>query len=357
MIKFKGHDGMVFCMLEEPVPLTPDAEMPCFVRFITHGVIGEYVKEHWLDCNQKNVPIYIDDVDSDGDVTVWIDENRNEHHCCPFPMFEIIGTLVKEGSKEWALYRLMQGEKICHKKFPSIMYCESDYGIMRKEMRYNYVECYMSVPAWLNRAYDNGWQIYEPEQLKTMPVNEFTDLLDAPIGWICKTRDGGSFPLKYIEVSPTRYAYEDKSGLTVYVMANGRYKKNGTDGRDIISCEHEQPKPELQYKVGDWVEWCGDQYMVESAPPQSGGRYDIRSPYDELGCSVYPENITRKLSPYEVVIRIGCLSGTVDVSIILRDAFFLKHSDGSHSLISLSALDTPTCELVESLLRAMRGES
>jgi len=35
------------------------------------------------------------------------------------------------------------------------------------------------------------------------------------------------------------------------VMANGRYKKNGTDGRDIISCEHEQPKPEPQYKVGD----------------------------------------------------------------------------------------------------------
>ena len=53
-----------------------------------------------------------------------------------------------------------------------------------------------------------------------------------------------------------------------------------------------------QFKVGgDWVEWCGGQYMVESAPPQSGGRYDIRSPYDELGCSVYPENITRKLDP------------------------------------------------------------
>jgi len=64
-----------------------------------------------------------------------------------------------------------------------------------------------------------------------------TDLSDAQVGWICKTRDGGSFPLKYIEVSPTRYAYEDKSGLTVYVMANGRYKKNGTDGRDIIACE------------------------------------------------------------------------------------------------------------------------
>ena len=71
-------------MLEEPVPLKENDEN-VLVRFITHGVIGEYVMEHWLDCNQKNVPIYIEDVDSDGDVTVWIDENRNEHHCLPFP--------------------------------------------------------------------------------------------------------------------------------------------------------------------------------------------------------------------------------------------------------------------------------
>jgi len=34
MIKFKVQDGMLFRMLEEPVPLTPDTEMPCLVRLI-----------------------------------------------------------------------------------------------------------------------------------------------------------------------------------------------------------------------------------------------------------------------------------------------------------------------------------
>ena len=47
------------------------------------------------------------------------------------------------------------------------MYCESDYGIMRKEMKNNYmVECY-SVTAWLNRVYDDGWQIYQDPKAAT----------------------------------------------------------------------------------------------------------------------------------------------------------------------------------------------
>ena len=100
--------------------------------------------------------------------------------------------------------------------------------------------------------------------------------------------------------------------------------------------------------------------MVESAPPQSGSRYDIRSPYDELGCSVYPENITRKLSPSEVVVRIGCLSGTIAKSCD-PNYFLMLHSrpvtNCNHSMIRFSALDTETRLLVESLLKAMRGES
>lgn len=31
---FEEHDDNLFRMLEEPVPLTPDAEMPCLVRLI-----------------------------------------------------------------------------------------------------------------------------------------------------------------------------------------------------------------------------------------------------------------------------------------------------------------------------------
>jgi len=105
MIRFEEHDGKLFKMLDKPVPLK-EKDTNVLVRFITHGVIGEYVMEHWLDCNQENVPIFVDSVDSDGDVTVFI-ENGNEHYGCPFPMFEIIGTHVAEGSAEWALHFLV----------------------------------------------------------------------------------------------------------------------------------------------------------------------------------------------------------------------------------------------------------
>ena len=93
--------------------------------------------------------------------------------------------------------------------------------------------------------------------------------------------------------------------------------------------------------------------MIESAPPQSGGRYDIRSPYDELGCSVYPENIVRKLSPSEVIVKTGCLSGTIGKS-CEPDRFLMWHSknDFDYSIIKFSALDATTRELVESLLKA-----
>ena len=93
--------------------------------------------------------------------------------------------------------------------------------------------------------------------------------------------------------------------------------------------------------------------MVESAPPQSGSRYDIRSPYDELGCSVLPENITRKLDPSEVLVHIGCLSGTVEKASDY-EYFLLWHSrtDCDYSMIKWSALDPATRSLVERLLKA-----
>ena len=292
MIKFEEHEGKLFHMLEKPVPLKEN-DANVLVRFITHGIIGEYVMEHWLDCNQENIPIYVEDVDSDGDVTVWIDLRIEIRISCPFPMFEIIGILVKEGSAEWAWHMMQERYKTKH--------CESTsqrfYAIREGN---NYCA-----------FYDNEW--------KEVDIN-------------------------------TRRIYCE---FIEYAKAFPGY------GWRILK-EHEQPKPEPQYKVGDWVEWCGDQYMIESAPPQSGGRYDIRSPYDELGCSVCPENITRKLASSEVVIRIGCLSGTIAKSSD-PNYFLMLHSrpitDCNHSIIRFSAIDTETREIVESLLKAQEEEN
>ena len=288
MIRFEEHEGQLFRMLEEPVPLTTDAKLPCLVRLIQDdSPMGRYNRDAayfdvtgklFIAQKIKENPLYRN--------TLHAYEKRSiSHDYCiaSIHQLEIIGYPVVEGSKEWALYQIKSGKKVV-KEGDGELYGDSFYK---------------------NRLfYLNGYDC-----LVTKNAIGFID-----------------------PCSEEEFLNLDETGWQLYK-------------------EPEQPK----YKVGDWVEWCGDQYMVESAPPQSGGRYDIRSPYDELGCSVYPENITRKLSPSEIVVRIGCLSGTIGKS-CEPDRFLLWHSspkiDFDYSIIKLSALDATTLEIVESLLKA-----
>lgn len=415
MIKFEEHEGLLFKMLEEPVPLKENDEN-VLVRFITHGVIGEYVMAHWLDCNQPNVPIYIDDVDSDGDVTVWIEnENGNEeHHCCPFPMFEIIGTLVEEGSKEWALYQMMQGEKVCHEKSQSIMYCEHA-GYIRREVRYNCVD-HMSVSVWLDGADNTGWQIYhEPKPL----------LAEAKVGDLCQRRDGKWMQIDEIddEFSSLPPAYRCGAGWwtekgasvhnqTLDIVHTEPLAPEGTEewalqmmklGKKVIKPNsispyilkanhivrygdniswdvghwlrvfddtigwqiYKEPKPKPQYKVGDFVEirnwYSGTTHLaqIDSIDHEihiGTLRFDISG--ESVMERVPQLSVTRKLKPSQVIVRIGCLSGTVAHS-VSEDCFLLaKVNDPQYraSCIDMSMLDTETRSLVESLLKAQEEE-
>jgi hypothetical protein len=68
------------------------------------------------------------------------------------------------------------------------------------------------------------------------------------------------------------------------------------------------------------------------------------------------QSITRKLDPSEVVVKIGCLSGTIKQSSDPA-AFILMPicKDGGlvvPSIIAKDMLDAPTREMVESLLKA-----
>lgn len=283
MTNFKEHDGLLFKMLEEPVPLRENDEN-VLVRFITHGVIGEYVMEHWLDCNQKNVPIYVEGVDSDGDVTVWIDD---VHHCCPFPMFEIIGTFVKEGSADWALYQMMQGNKVRNRDW--------DGGLHEKSLLY----CQLIG--------------------ETIKHNEGCSALD-----VC--------------LSDWEAPYIKNTGWQIY----------------------KEPKPESQYKVGDWVK-CKDLAGV----PAQCKVLEISKHNVILECttghiwSLPHNNIIRKLSPSEIIVTIGCLSGTIAKSCD-PNYFLMLHSrpitDCNHSMIRFTAIDKETREFVEGLLEAQEDE-
>jgi hypothetical protein len=283
MIKFEEHEGKLFKMLDEPVPLKENDEN-VLVRFITHGVIGEYVMEHWLDNNQENVPIYVEDVDSDGDVTVWIDENRNEHHCCPFPMFEIIGIHVKEGSDDWAWYKMIGGEKIMcagmnSQRFYAIKegcdYCAL-YENDGNEVRINTKRTYDEFIEYSKMCGISSWEIYKEPKEEQQPVKE-------PI-------------------------------------ANCKNCKHVCTNSNIDHCHMYEPKHES-------------------------------------------ENIIHGHIPADIVIHIGCLSGTVkDLSYAEDGRFWFigkkteRCPGGMYAILYEEMLDAETRELVEGLLKAQNEE-
>lgn len=118
-----------------------------------------------------------------------------------------------------------------------------------------------------------------------------------------------------------------------------------------------EPKPESQYKVGDWVEHKESKEQATIRRIMSYGAIEIEFAYSTES-DIYQandfHNDFRKLSPSEVIVRIGCLEGTVTYA-ISDDCFLLaKVYDPQHRAccIDMSMLDTATRELVESLLRA-----
>lgn len=98
MIKFEEHEGLLFKMLDEPVPLTPDTELPVLVRMIQDDtMLGKANKRICLpDKLAKKIICSSSNLTDDG---LFLDSIYAYR-------YEIIGTLVKEGSKEWALYQL-----------------------------------------------------------------------------------------------------------------------------------------------------------------------------------------------------------------------------------------------------------
>ncbi len=129
-----------------------------------------------------------------------------------------------------------------------------------------------------------------------------------------------------------------------------------------------EPKHESQYKVGDWVEYrlhantavSGDNMMgqiiyigrigdtsIEVLPV---GNYEHNSSLSTYHV-IYASRIIRKLKPSQVVVKIGCLSGTVRKSSTGGDYFRLLGVDGEAS-IDFVMLDPETRSLVESLLKA-----
>ena len=110
-----------------------------------------------------------------------------------------------------------------------------------------------------------------------------------------------------------------------------------------------EPQPEPEFKVGDWVEFKGKQYRISAIGGKGLFDDDNLIMFEGVIWCVSEKAEPRKLDPSEVIVKIGCLEGTVRK---YPNARFRLINGVFVSIIDINMLDTPTRELVESLLKA-----
>ena len=283
MIKFEEHEGKLFRMLEEPVPLTTDAELPCLVRLIQDDTMLGKANKRSYHSDTIRLKIVCTELTDDG---LFMQGNYSYQ-------YEIIGYLVEDGSHWWALYQMMQGKKVFRVEWECDMYCQYTNNEIIT-FRYGISSTINPVEEWIANAKraDFGWQIYkEPEPESQYKAGDFVEIIN--------------------QYSGTKHLGQIDSIDHEIHIGTHRFNTNGNSAMETL--------PQL--------------------------------------------NIIRKLKPSEVIVEIGCLSGTVkDLSYVEDGIFWFISKEtercpgGMHCILYLEMLDTPTRKLVEGLLRAQEEE-
>ena len=116
---------------------------------------------------------------------------------------------------------------------------------------------------------------------------------------------------------------------------------------------YEEPQP--TFKAGDWVEYNGKQYRISAIGGKGLFDDDKLIMFEGVIWGVSEKAELRKLDPSEVVIRIGCLKGTVapgcsDTTIMIVPIGY--DGIGDVAIIPVAMLDPDTAALVNALLKA-----
>jgi hypothetical protein len=328
--RFEEREGQLFRMLEEPVPLTIDAKLPCLVRLIQDdsrmGMFNRDTKpnrlsDFYLAARIVNNNIIVDEF------------MESDYH-----RFEIIGYPVIEGSHWWALYQMMQGLKVCNpqlaKSKAARLGCDDEIfntywyvvGDTVVEGKGDYGT--LSVSSWIAASSSTGWQLYKEPKIEPPKEPDYV---------ICK-RCGGSKSIANPAVSNTSYTTCPKCGGTGY--------------------EIREPNKE-QFEVGDWVEF------IDVGGRKSQGKYLTNTQGNAIivlgiTCNmrvVVPmTEITHKLSSSEVILDFGSgIKGWIrrasnhTIEVYSKANCWLAN-------IRYDMLDTETRKLVESLLKAQEEE-
>lgn len=200
MIKFEEHDGKLFRMLEKPVPLTDDAELPVLVRMIQDNTMLGKANKRSCHPDTLAQKIICNELTDDG---LFMDGNYAYR-------YEIIGYPVADGSAEWALYRLMQGDIVMGQYWGDDVMVTSTSSGWYEVIRLNLYGKRHGIPItdsdFLFHAEKMGWQVYTEPKPESPKEPDYV---------ICK-RCGGSQSIPNPDVSNTACATCPKCGGTGY---------------------------------------------------------------------------------------------------------------------------------------------
>lgn len=347
-IKFETINGTLCCMVE-PEPLTEKSQFPCVVRLIQDdSPMGRMNKRAYPV--GKIDPIVVVGLELSGEISTIGNVNTHLEH----EAFEIIGYPVVDHSAEWALWMLQKPETYALPgKYNGAIFVfqKTAHGIGLYQKDKILPNEFITQEEFLANAEPTGWQLYEPEP--DVP-KKYANCL------ICGKEIKGLLD-GHAEVSIKRFSISSLYESTFSHYCGKCFLEIGFDKREKeYRKQYEsrpEPKPAQQYKVGDWVE-CVAKCRQRKLVDYLGGMGCYKTNYGEV---ISPSEILRKLDHSNVVIRIGCLSGTVMANSSPykeTDAvFFLVNDDCDESCcIPFAMLDEPTLSLVKDLLEKQKGE-
>jgi hypothetical protein len=315
MIKFDTINGQLCPMLEKPIPLTPEAKFPCAVRLIQDSSpMGRY--NNRLADGGRLLPFICNGIKENHIQK----DGKSPYFEYAYECYETIGYPVADHSAEWALYHMMQGDVVCQKDSNFKRYYKNG-NVCWLDMAG--IERSLTTDLFLkNFANTIDWQIYI-EQPKPEPIVSCIK---------CDNKDKCPH-------------YDDKLDHCIDFTTKPEPK---------VQVGH----PEHPFKNGMYLKTLGDNAcwkIVDSSVPNmveticlSNGQVEWWLP-NQIG------NVFKILSPAEVVVTIGCLSGTVRS----RDnkSFHLLRKGKNTMVIYFDALDTPTRKLVRELIEKQEGEN
>lgn len=150
--RFIEQDGLLFLKCE-PEPLETDSKMPCLAQPIQDnsrmGILNKEAR-HVFPLNNNIVISSLR-----GDYVMTPDAHAHAH--ARYARFEVVGKHCPEGSREWALWQMLNGKKVKHKRDATNYYYMDKNGMLVSKGE----QIIEDESRWLKTSSRNGWQIYE----------------------------------------------------------------------------------------------------------------------------------------------------------------------------------------------------